>query len=334
VPALAELQKRIPARSAFVSYIPTSRALYLVLITNTAFRTALSSITKQELLTLTGEYVRVLSDAAGEREAQRPNAARLGELSARLHGIFLRPVERAVPGVQRLLVAFPLDMPLVPLHTLQAEGRRSSYALQRLSFRYSPDAECAAFERTHLPLSPHVVGFGNPGATSADVEYEVRDARVFFREAQLLFGRDAVPARLEKEPADLLHASMDIRFHAAKARASRLILRDASGYTGTHALPLGEVFALGPYNTILFSPVHQSAAHAVVARMFLMNGSSSLIMNSYTLPRKTKKRFNELFYADLVHDVTVEAAYRNALLSMLRDAQQREVWLWGSYFLW
>ncbi|HXF99577.1 MAG TPA: CHAT domain-containing protein [Bacteroidota bacterium] len=333
-PNLADVQSRLQPGTAFIDYIASPRTTNILLITRTSVQFLLSSVGKDELAHLASEYVRLLSDAAESREERSSKDVPLRNLSARLHTILLRPVEKNLPNVRRLSVALPLTLPLVPLHALRAEGRNAPYAVERFEFRYCTDAECTAFERTHLPMEPAVIGIGNPGATSTDVEYEVRDARVFYREAKLLFGNEATLATLKNQRGDLLHAALDLRYNATFPHLSRAVFRPPSGYTDLREVPLGELMGVAPYNTILLSNLHPNGPHPAVLRLFLMNGTSSLIANSYPLPRKTKKRFNELFYAELQQQTAVETAYRSALLYMLKDRQQNAAWLWGAYFLW
>ena len=65
-----------------------------------------------------------------------------------------------------------------------------------------------------------------------------------------------------------------------------------------------------------------------------MNGSADVIINSYVPLRKTKKYFNELFYTGVIAGKTVEEAYRNVLLEMIKDKEYAAPYTWAPFFLW
>jgi hypothetical protein len=280
------------------------------------------------------EYITALSLAAQERSQQGTGGERVASLSARLYGLLLRPVERNAARVQRLIVLLPPDLPLIPVHALQPEGARGAFAIQRFAFQYCADPDLLLLERPSLRLYPRVVGFGNPGRTSVDVEYEIRDAQAFFREAKLLLGRDGMMPSLLRAEGDLLHAALDMRYREDRPGNSVISFKDVAGYTGMSDLPLGELFSVPPFNTILLSNLNEQGAHAAVVLIFQMNGSIAVVMNGHQPPRKAKKSFNEGLYVNLVRGTSIEEAYRNSLLGMIKDPSLRFPWLWGAFYLW
>jgi tetratricopeptide (TPR) repeat protein len=331
---LAQLQRHIPEGTALVVYIPTPRTLSLLLLSRSGASVTVSSIGKAALRDLMSEYSTALSRAAQERGPQGVSNLRLREISARLYGLLIRPIERSAGRIQRLVVALPPDLPLIPLHALQQEGARGAFAIQRFAFQYCADPGILQTGRPSLRLYPRVVGFGNPGRTSVDVEYEIRDAQAFFREAKLLMGRDAMMASLVHAEGDLLHAALDIQYREAHPGNSVVSFKDATGYTSIRDVPIGELFSLPSFNTILLSNLNDRGAHAAVVHILQMNGTAAVVMNSHLPPRKTKKAFNEGFYVNLVRGTSVDEAYRNTILGMIKDAQQSQPWLWGAFFLW
>ncbi len=331
---LAQLQRHIPEGSALAVYIPTRRTLSVLLLTRSGASVTVSSIGKAALRDLMSEYTTALSRAAQERGQKGINDQQLRGISARLYGLLVRAIERSAGRVQRLVVALPPDLPLIPLHALQQEGARGAFAIQRFAFQYCADPGILQTGRPSLRLYPRVVGFGNPGRTSVDVEYEIRDAQAFFREAKLLTGRDGMLASLIHAEGDLLHAALDIQYREAQPGNSVVSFKDVTGYTSIRDVPIGELFSLPSFNTILLSNLNDRGAHAAVVNILQMNGTAAVVMNGHLPPRKTKKAFNEGFYVNLVRGTSVDEAYRNTILGMIKDMQQSQPWLWGAFFLW
>jgi len=332
--SLKEIQRALPDGAALVLLFPTRRALYHLVLTNRALVPSIGATGSADLKSMVNDYARRIAAATHVRDQQGTSLQRLRELSSRLYSVLVRPAERAAQGTQRLIFLLPEDYPLIPLHALQAEGQRGAYVVQRFAVQYATDTDMLRFERPPLKLYPRVVGFGNPGRSAVDVEYEVRDAKAFFREAKLLLGREAIWGALQRESGDFLHAALELHLHADHPGASAIVLKDVAGYAGTQAVPMGELFALPPFNTILLSSVQESGVPPAVVRILKMNGTASVVTNSAMPSRKVKKLFNEGFYAHLLRGAAVDVAYRNALLEMLKHPEHAQPWQWGVFFLW
>ncbi len=331
---LDQLKSRLPEGAALVEYIPTRRTLYILVVTRNGVSVMVSSIGKAALKELMHGYRTALSRAAEERGQHANGGERVASLSARLYGLLLRPVERNAARIQRLIVLLPGDLPLIPLHALQSDGARGAFAIQRFAFQYCADPDLLLLERASLRLYPRVVGFGNPGRSSVDVEYEIRDAQAFFREAKLLLGRDGIMPSLLRTEGDFLHAALDVHYRESQPGNSVVSFKDAAGYTGITDVPLGELFSLPSFNTILLSNLNDQGAHAAIVLIFQMNGTAAVVMNGHQPPRKARKGFNEGLYVNLVRGTSVDEAYRNSLLGMMKDPSLRFPWLWGALYLW
>lgn len=332
--SLKQVQAALPDGTALVLLLPTRRTLYHLVLTKRALVPSIKATGGSDLESMVNEYARTIAAAVQGRNQQGTNLQRLRELSSRLYSVLVRPAEGAAQGIQRFIFLLPKDYPLIPLHALQEEGRRGAYVVQRFAVQYATDADMLRLERPPLKLYPRVVGFGNPGRSAADVEYDVRDAKAFFRETKLLLGREATWAALQRESGDVLHAALELQLHLEYPGASTIVLKDVAGYAGTQTLPMGELFALTPFNTILLSSVQESGVPPAVVRILKMNGTASVVTNSAMPSRRVKKLFNEGFYAHLIRGAAVEVAYRNALLEMLKHTEHAQPWQWGVFFLW
>ena len=259
---------------------------------------------------------------------------RVRDLSAQLYSILVRPIELSAQSSSRLFVVMPMDLPIIPLHALQQEGRSGEFAIQRYAFRYLPDAEALTLQGARINSYPVVVGFGNQGRTSVDVEYEVRDAKAFYKDAKLYFNRDATLDRLQQESGDILHAAFEIQYRPEQPGNSFFVLSDGPGYASAHYYRFGELFSAAPFSTVMISNLSNAPLNPIVQRIFLMNGTADFVVNGYMPLRKAKKFFNEIFYTNLLTGASTEVAYRNALLEMIKSQEFAEPNLWAGFFLW
>ncbi|MEO8167327.1 MAG: CHAT domain-containing protein [bacterium] len=334
-PTLQEVQRIVPAECTLVEYVPASRALHTFLISSSTSSVQVSSIEKSELISNIHEFNAKL------RERNRNAASdkslpdkRMKELSSKLYGIFLRPLESRVAEGSQVLIVLPPEFGFVPLHVLQKGGEGTPYAIEQYSIRYVSDAGVLMLKDSQLKRLSTIIAFGNQGNTGWDVEYELRDIRAYANESRMYFNRDATADILQKEKGDILQCALEVHYNDRRPSNSYFVLSDGIGY-GTVRYPrLNEFFASGSYPVVVFSNLSSVELSPLVPRIFRMNGSADVIANSYAPLRKTKKYFNELFYTGLIAGKNVEAAYRNVLLEMIKDKEYKAPYIWAPFFLW
>ncbi|MEK7251368.1 MAG: tetratricopeptide repeat protein [Bacteroidota bacterium] len=336
VSTLSETQRRVPEGSALVAYIPTKQSLHILVVSRTKTTVQISAIGKTALHQLMIEYAEALrqSNVEAEQRSESSLQQRVRDLSSRLYAVFMRPVELNDENSVRLLVVMPAELPFIPLHALQQEGRLGEFAIQRYSLHYLPDADALTLKGARMNSYPVVIGFGNQGRTSVDVEYEVRDAKAFYRDAKLYFNRDATLARLQHESGDILHSAFEIHYRKEQPENSFFVLADGTGYASARYYRLGELFAVASFSTVMISNLSNAELNPIVPRIFLMNGSAEVLVNGYVPLRKAKKFFNQMFYTHLLAGATTEVAYRNALLEMIKNAEYSAPNMWAGFFLW
>jgi CHAT domain-containing protein len=181
-----------------------------------------------------------------------------------------------------------------------------------------------------------VVGLGHPGKTSWDVEYELRDIRAFYKDARLYFGRQASLGTIQRERGDLLHLALDLRYSARSPENAYTLLADPKARGLVKEIRWGEFLTAPAFPTTVVSHLQADSISIdqVLPTLFLMNGSSSVIVNSHPLSRKAKKVFGELFYTSLLAGKTAEGAYRQALLEMIKNKEYATPHIWAPFSLW
>ncbi len=334
--SVADLQKQIPDGAALVTYIPTQQSLHISITTTPKSSVHISAIGKESLLSLMNEYLDVLMQMNAETNKNdlRVRERRLRELSGKLYAVFVRPVVLHASNANSLFVELPVSLPFIPIHALQSEGYTGEYALRRFSIRYVTERGGVGVQRPPLGQYPVAVGFGNRGRTPIDAEYEVRDVKAFYKEARVFFDREASLGRLRQEKGDILHASFELDYRPENPGLSFFVLSEGAAYGTTHFHRLGEMFAVAPFRIVLFSNLADAGLHPVVPGIFMMNGASDIIINSYIPPRKAKKFFNELFYTHLLAGESAENAYRKSLLEMIGKADYASPHMWAGFSLW
>ncbi len=334
-PALQEVQRTVPAECTLVEYVPASLALHTFLISSSSSSVQVSSIEKSELISNIHEFNSKLRERNRNAESDKslPDK-RMKELSSKLYGIFLRPLESRVAEGSQVLIVLPPEFGFVPLHVLQKGGEGTPYAIEQYSIRYLSDAGVLLLKDSQLKRLSAIIAFGNQGNTGWDVEYELRDIRAYANESRMYFNRDATVDILQKEKGDILQCALEVHYNDRRPSNSYFVLSDGVGY-GTVRYPrLNEFFASGSYPVVVFSNLSSVELSPLIPRIFRMNGSADVVANSYVPLRKTKKYFNELFYTGIIAGKNVEAAYRNVLLEMIKDKEYKAPYIWAPFFLW
>jgi tetratricopeptide (TPR) repeat protein len=338
-----DVKPSLPENAALVEYVTSRRSLYTFITTSQSSTVQLSAIERSQVVGIMSDYNTVLRKRIDETNPRALQASEnhIKELSTKLYSTFLRSVETSVPPGTSLLIILPCDLPMIPLHALQKDGKRGEFAIERFSLRYLSDVDAVVLHRARMntPLSESsllqsVVTFGNQGISLWDVEYDLRDISGFFKDIRQYFNRTATIAALQNEAGDVLHLALDIHARERKPENSFIILSDGKSDRAVSYVRFGQLFGIAPFSTVILSNVNDEQLQASVPRIFLMNGSADVVMNSYMPTRKAKKIFNELFYTELMAGNSTEVSYRNTLLKMLNDPQTASPRLWSWFYLW
>jgi CHAT domain-containing protein len=177
---------------------------------------------------------------------------------------------------------------------------------------------------------------GHPGGTSWDVEYELRDIRAFYKDVRFYFNQDATLAALQKEHGDVLHLASEFHFSGRVDENSYVVLSDGKSFNTTRRVPAGELFSLPSFSATIISDLGERSTgiHRVQPMIFLLNGSTSVIVSSYPPLRKTKKFFGEIFYTSLLGGSNSAQAFRQTQIAMIKSPEYSSPHIWAPFFVW
>jgi CHAT domain-containing protein len=227
------------------------------------------------------------------------------------------------------------ELSLVPIHALRKGGQSTQYCIEQFPISYLPSLAMLS-SRVATTAVNDIVGMGHPGTTAWDVEYELRDIRAFYKDARLYFGPQALLTTLRREHGDVLHLALDLRYSTHSPENSCVILSDAKVRGIPKETLWGELQGTTPFPTVIVSHLRADSINIdqLLPSLFLVNGSSTVIVNALPLSRKAKKFFGEIFYTTLLAGKSTESAYRQALLEMIRNKEYASPYMWAPFLLW
>lgn len=340
--SIGEVQKLLSPGTALLEHAVTRRSLYAFLITSSRVAVQVSAVAKDRVQSQISEYVRLLREK-GEREDSSAATLRaldrqLGDLTTSLYSMFVRPVENELGGISRLLVVPASDLGSVPIHALNRSPSRrlGPYLIEQYQVSYLASAAVLQLQGSPMLKDHEIVALGHPGDTAWDVEYELRDIRAFYREARLYFEKQATLSTLQRERGDVLHLAARVHFAGQTPASTHIVLSDGKSFETFREVLWGEIFSTHPFSTVILSDLNadRSTIDPREPHMFLMNGSSTVILSMYPPARKTRKYFGEMFYTALLSGSTPQAAYRTALTEMIKNPEYASPHVWTPYFLW
>jgi len=336
-----EAQRSLAGDATLLMYLATPRALYAYVITPTGSSVAMASVSHERATELAERYLRECALRAEAADSVRPGFRtqdlHMQDLTRSLYEALVLPVESALKPGARLLIVLPSRMPAFSLAGLRRGGSPGTPALvERFALGYLPSLRFLQMPKQASPPARVIVALGTRGSTRWDVEYELRDINAFYRDARMLFGREATLASLRSIRADLLHLAVEIRFSSRRPLTGAFMLGDSLAIDGTTQVPLGALFSLPPTPSVIVSNLSSRlpTADRVLAAAFLANGSSSVVMNAAPLTRKAKKVFGESFYTALQAGSSVPAAVRSAQGVMVRSRELSAPQFWAPIMVW
>lgn len=329
---LSDVQAALTADAALVQFVPTSRALYALVVTNKQFSVELATVERPSLIALMNDYLDLLQQRAVDVEPSTAAALeRQAALrSSQLYAFFLRPLESKLTDVKKLCVILPNNLPFIPIHSLKKPGSSNLFAIEQWEFRYLPDAAMLDQKRVAAKKPTAIAAFANRGRSSVDVAYEVNDLRAFAKNIQLSINADA--ETMVQLRGDALYLAADIQCNAERPDNAFLALAQRNALIEYEKI--GTLFSLAPYATTVVSVLNNQPRHASIPRIIRMNGASNVVINLFLPMRKAKKMFNELFFTKLMSGESAERAYRAAIREMITMQEYKTPHLWAAFSLW
>jgi tetratricopeptide (TPR) repeat protein/CHAT domain-containing protein len=339
--ALSAVQKTLSPGVAYVEFVPTHRSLYMFVVTAAKSSVQLAAVTADSIVSQSYRFLTLLRRRELRSDTTQVRLMRidqqLQDLTGQLYSAFIRPIEGELAGVTKVIAVFTGDLPTVPLHALRrGTVPGAPFVGEQHLVTYLPTASALFLDAPELTTVRDVIGFGHPGNTGWDVEYELRDIRAFYKDAKLFFNQQASLSTLQNEKADVLHLATEFQYDAQSPGNSFIILSDGKTVDGVRHLPPGELFSLARFPTVVVSDLASNRLTIVPAEMyvFLASGTGALITNAYTPSRKTKKIFGESFYTALLQGNATPAGYWKTQLEMMKNSESSGQYAWGAFFLW
>jgi tetratricopeptide (TPR) repeat protein len=347
---LQAIRDSLALNAVLLEYIVTPKYLSILVVERDSVTVRKVAVERSSLLSLISEFnvvIRSLSssgDGAGGNTAY--NVRRMKDLSAELYSSFVTPVLSELQSARQLYIVLPREFDWIPIHALgprqtmsidasghNVESRYSPF-IERFPVNYLPSASALLYPGLPERGIRTVVGFGHPGTTSWDVEYELKDIRSFFDKAVMLFDTSAIFHNLSHSSYDLLHINAEISLDHSLPVRSSITLADGTIQDRLKQVSIGELFQLPACQVTLLSNV--SATPGMLARyipnLMLVNGSRAVIATMWRGDRKAKRYFGEVFYTNLTAGLSVNDAYRLAILSLLKRNEYSLPHRWGLYY--
>ena len=334
---MKDIQNVLPASSAIVEYVSTAKWLYALVLMRDTVYIQRTSVAKQTLLSQISEYNNVIGDARIHGNVPMFNEAgtlvRINELSPVLYNHLVVPILPVLDRIMHLYIVPPAEFGWLPFHTLRPSSEDQPL-IARYAISYLPSAAALLFTHDQEKYVKNVVGFGHPGRSGWDVEYEIKDIRSFYEKAKMLFDTSATLEHLHGVPYDVLHIGTEFILDTNVPDNSVMTLSDGVTPDGLKEVPLGELISLPPAQTLVFSNItaQPGGLSRYAAMLFLANGSQTVVTTMWHGDRKAKRYFGEIFYTSLTAGTPAGQAYQQAMIALLRQNEFAHLYKWGLYY--
>ncbi|MDD8018077.1 MAG: CHAT domain-containing protein [Bacteroidota bacterium] len=258
-----------------------------------------------------------------------PNTRALYQLSEELYELLMQPVEKF--GTQRFVIIPPLGFEKFPFHMLT---KNEKPLLEMIEVSYIP---AVAFGNINTPFPQYInniVAFGYTADTRWGLEFELRDIRSFFRNAQIFANENATEENLKNALGEVLQISST--FRTTQDKEYFFTLTDGSASTGGTTIPISLFASLHPFPRVYLSDVQMKTNkltpnHSVY---WALNGTSSIITTELPIEPRSSRIFGENFYSTLSSTSNPFNAYRQAVLQLHKQSGIAERQTWASYFFY
>lgn len=337
----AEVQQRVPAGSAFLTFIPGRRSISVAVITPAGTAVRMAVHPPEKVVRAIGDYLALLrAQTASGADGGKPKPAQgieLQTLTRTLYEALILPAEPLLKPGLRLFVQFPEGMPPFPMHALRrAPLPGTPFLVERYPVQYltSLTFPSAGSQTALVPTQVTCAGFA--GRSGWDVEYELRDIRFFFKDARMLFGQDATLDLVRNVRADVLHLALDMQFGVRSPLTGRFLLSDGESPDGSRSIPLTTLSLLHPARIVVVSSLTSGlpSFDPVVPFVLGANGSGTCVMNVFLPTRGAKKAFAEFFYTALLQGVPADEALQKAQVAMIRGKEYSSPAAWAAFMGW
>ncbi len=337
-PSGQELKRMLPDGTVLILYVATSRSLASFVVGRQMLSVHSVSSTRPQLAARCAEFsdqLRMLAMRADSLTEYKPKvlAQKLTDEASALYETVVRPMERDLATARSLLIAEANDVPFLPVSVLRRGGIAGTSLIERFPVAY---VFPSLLQKGTLndPIVNRIVAFGSSGNSGRDAEYELRDIKVTFKEAEFHFDPRANLAELVSAQADLAHLAFDIHWDATRPANSYVSMFDPTSEV-VKKRPIGDFVGIPAFPAVAVYNLSTDASDAAgrFATIPFGAGSKIVILNCAGTGRKSTKGFVDAFSGELHGAKGVCEAYRSALLGIIRRNDALPVF-WMPFMLW
>lgn len=253
----------------------------------------------------------------------------LAQLSRELYALLIQPVEQF--GQQRFIIVPPDGLEKFPFHVLQKEGKP---LIELIEVSYLPSILLLQ-ERKPLPqFITNIVGIGFSQDSRWGLEFELRDIRSFFRNAQVLVNQAATTQRLTTTSGEILQLSST--FQKNEHNEFTVTLSDgSSSLIGANA-PISIFTSCHPFYVVYLADV-QTTRNTIATEhslLWMLNGTAAVIATEFPLTQRMSRTFGENFYSSLSAHFLPYNSYRQAMLQLAAQKEFSDNLRFASYFFY
>jgi tetratricopeptide (TPR) repeat protein len=330
------IRDTLPTGTALIEFAPMTNALSIIVVKHDTSIIRTKGVSRQYLVSLVREYTQLIGElrlsSSGLRLSEPAALQRINELSSVLYTILVAPIASEMKNVTKLYVVLPEEFGFLPYHTLRGDG--GTLPGRGINVSYLPSSAILLFASQQEHTVRKVLGFGYPGHTSWDVEYELKDIRSFYEKTGMLFDTMATLNHLLDSTYDALHIAAEFHIDTQVPDNSFMVVADGATPFGVRNVPLGEILSVPVPQTLIFSNISPVAGslfrYAPMA--FLANGTHTVIATMWEGDRRAKKTFGEGFYTSSSEGLVSSESYHHAITTMMKREDLSHVQRWGLYY--
>jgi CHAT domain-containing protein/Tfp pilus assembly protein PilF len=351
--AIAKFAERLPAGTLAVQYFAAPDALYVfVVAAGGKFQVRTQGVTQKELYDLVRAYRVQIERAAAQRlpwaddgsEAYRRDVAPLKEVTEKLAGHLLGPIEAEL-GAHQDVIVFPNDLLLyLPIHALtrkQADGPRRFLAeTHRVSYVTQLELVDLLSPLRSAPDSP-LLALANPDGTLPAASREVRELVRVRPAVTALDGPAATKPRFFELVAKFSELHLATHGVLDPEQPDRSYLLLAGDDPTSQRLTIGEIagLSLPPNSLAILSGCETAlgeqvpgAALVTLAAAFSQAGSQSIVASLWKVSDVATRDFMVAFHRAL--PATGRAgALQQAQLALLKAPATAHPYYWAPFLL-
>lgn len=249
------------------------------------------------------------------------------QLSNELYGFLLQPVEQY--AAQRFLILPPNGLEKFPFHALM---KYDTPLIETTEVSYLPSLYFLT-EKKPLPrFITNVAAAGFSFDARWGLEFELRDVRSFFKNAQIILNQNATLQKLQSVKGEFFHIAS--RFNITPDGECVMQLSDGSSSIVGSETPISTFTSFSSFPFVYLADINTQTNSITLNHilMWLMNGTQSIVINELPITPKVSRVFNEGLYSTYASTFSPYSAYRQGMLQLNSQKEFSNRLSFASYF--